>query len=157
AVFFLPLKTSISNFGLILFLVTSIISLIINGFDRSLLRTMTFYLLTTIGVYALMLIGLWYTPDIKEGLELTGRLVFYGLIPFTLLRVDLDKKQLLNFTFYALLAGGVLSMFYLHFNNIYSFFTIEESHSIRKLFGYNHTSLMFVAPLKDMHPVYLGA
>lgn len=157
AVFFLPLKTTISNFGLILFLVMSTISIIINGYERRLLRTKTFYLLTTFGFFCIMLIGLLYTPDRKEGVELIGRLVFYGLMPFALLRRDLDKKQLLNYTFYALLTGGVLSMLYLHFNNMYSFYTVEEPHTIRKLFAYNHTSLMFVAPLKDMHPVYLGA
>lgn len=157
AVFFLPLKTSISNFGLILYLVCSIISIILGGYNKRILKSPRFYLLTSFGFFIFLIIGLLYTPFIKEGIDLLGRLVFYALIPLTLLRGDLDKDKFINPIFYSLLFGCVLSMFYLHVNNIHAFFANGGPFDLRTLFGYNHTSIKFVEPLSDMHPVYLGA
>ncbi|MEH6704705.1 MAG: O-antigen ligase family protein, partial [Galbibacter orientalis] len=157
AVLFLPLKTSLSNFGLILFIVASLVNVFINGCRWYILKELNFYLLTTIALFLPVLIGLLYTPNIKEGVELTGRLVLYGIIPFCLLQKNIDSKKMFSVIFYALLIGCVLSMLYLHAINFYHYFFTNSDYTLKKLFGYNYTGLSFVASLKDMHPVYLGA
>lgn len=155
AVFFLPLKTTISNFGIILLCITSIASFLKNGIDLNMLRKFRFYLTSTIILYVPFLMGTLYASSYGQAFDELERCVFYLLVPIILLRTDLSRDATLQLIAWALLLGTIACILYLHTENILRF--IESGKQFKGLLSYNFTGKRFVAPLKDMHPVYLGS
>jgi len=154
AMVLLPLKTTISNFGIIILIVVSVFSLIVNGGYWYKLKKKEFYLSTSLAFFIPILIGYVYATNFEKGLSEAIKNVFYLLVPIVILRKDLKYKELLFWSSKGLIYGSVVSMVLLLSINLYNFYISELP--ISKLLSYNYTSLSFVSPLKDMHPFYLG-
>jgi len=119
------------------------------------LRQYKFYLISPLALYVPFLIGTIYTSSYGQALDELERCVFYLLAPIILLRSDLSQKKTLEVAASALILGSGLCLIYLHTINFTRFF--ESGTNIKGLLAYNFTGKRFVAPLKDMHPVYLGS
>lgn len=154
AMVFLPLKTTLSNFGIILLIVVSAFSLIVHGGNWEQFKKMKFYLSTSLAFYIPILIGYIYTTNTELGLNEAIKNIFYLLVPIIILRKDIEYKKLLFWSAKGLIYGSVISMILLLSINLYNFY--DSGLHISKLLSYNYTSLSFVSPLKDMHPFYLG-
>lgn len=154
ALFFLPLKTSLSNFGLILCLLTTVISFIYRGLDLRPLKSKSFYLLTPLAFFIPVLIGLSYTPLIGEGLEEVRKMIFFLVFPLLILRRDLRVKRLKKWGGYALITGALLSAVILLSVNVFRL--SHEELSLHVIFSSDYTNFAFLRPLKRMHPIYLG-
>lgn len=154
AVFFLPLKTTLSNFGIILLSITSVASFFKNGIDLNNLHKFKFYLTSTIILYVPFLMGILYASSYGQAFDELERCVFYLLVPIILLRTDLSRGETLKLAAWALVLGSIICILYLHTENIIRF--IESGKQFKSLLSYNFTGKGFVAPLIDMHPVYIG-
>lgn len=154
AVFFLPLKTTISNFGIILLFATNVLSIIKNGADFKKLNSLSFYLTSTWAIYLPLIIGSIYTPNKEFALDELERLLFLFLMPTTLFRRDLSRIFSLKVATYSLFIGSMICLAYLHFINLTNLYSTNSNEN---LFSYNFTGNNFVEPLRDMHPVFLGS
>ena len=157
AAFFLPLKTTLSNLGLIIAVAISIVSIAMYGGQYNVLKSLRFYLLAPIVLFVPVLLGLLYTDDINEGAGLLGKQIFFLITPLIFLKKDCIQTNYRKWISGGLMLGGLISMIFLHFNNIGNIINDEISLSELNFLGYSYTGLKFVAPLKDMHPVYLGS
>lgn len=157
AAFFLPLKTTLSNLGLIIVVVIAVISFATYGGRFYILKSLRFYFFTSIALIIPVVLGLIYTEDMDEGVELLGKQIFFLIAPLVLLAKDFNPKNYGKWVSKGLILGGLMSMLFLHFNNVVNIFDDKASLSDLQFLGYNYTGLKFVDPLKDMHPVYLGS
>lgn len=155
AIFFLPIKTTLSNFGIFLLLGTTLISFFLKGVDLKIFESKKFWLGTPLILFIPFIIGLAYTDNYGAGLDDLRRCVFYVLLPFVLLRKDLSKEKTLRTAAFALICGSVLSMTFLLATNLYKYF--GQNPLSGSIFAYNYTGILFAKTLKDMHPVYLGS
>ena len=148
--FFLPIKTSLSNVGLILIFTSSFLSILSAGLsiDKNLLKS-PFIL------FVPLIIGAVYTKNIDETIHQWFKYLFLLTTPLFLLRKRSETTNLLKITTYGLVLGSLLSAIYLIGHNVYNFFL--SGFSTKYLFSYYFTSDNFTAPLKDMHPIYLGS
>mgnify|MGYP001627867584 FL=1 len=148
--FFLPIKTSLSNVGLILIVTSSFLSILSTGLsiDKNILKS-PFIL------FVPLIIGVIYTKNIDETIHQWFKYLFLLTTPLLLLRKRSETTNLLKITAYGLVIGSLLSAIYLVGHNVYNFFL--SGFSIKYLFSYYFTSDNFTAPLKDMHPIYLGS
>ena len=150
----LPLKTTLSNSGLILLFSLSVFSLLKDGVELELLKSPKFYLNTTLLLFAPIAIGCLYAIDVDKALGEMGKNVFYFLLPIVTLRKDIEWKKMLSIGIYGLAIGCLVSMIYLHSINLYNF--QSSGLPLTKLFSYKFTGLSFIEPIKDMHNVYIG-
>lgn len=155
ALFFLPLKTSWSNIGLILLMLTTLVSFIFKGIDTSPLKKKSFYFLTPLVLFIPVLIGILYSPLKMEALGETEKMIFFLLLPLLALRKDLDVKNLKKWGAYGLIAGCFVSAVILL--GIDFFRLSKENLTWHVIFSHRFTNMEFVAPFKNMHPIYMGS
>ena len=153
--FFLPLKTTLSNVGLILLLLSTVISFAHNGIRKEVFSKPTFYTASTMALFIPILIGFMYAPSFVKASAQLGKCFFYAAIPLILLRNDIARDKAILWGSKGLLFGGTIGLVYLFFNNTSVF--IESGLPLKKILSYNFTGKSFVAPLREMHPVYFGS
>ena len=152
--FFLPIKTSLSNVGILILILSSLISFFLYGISTKPLRKTSFYTTTTLAIFLPILIGSSYAPDFSAALAQLSKCIFYALLPILLLRSDLDSKWLKSATL-GLIVGCCSAMLYLLGINLFKF--QESGLPLIKLLSYKYTGKVFMSPLGDMHPVYFGS
>lgn len=155
AAFFLPLKTGLSNFGIIVLLGLSVVALLMGKLESKNLRSFYFFAGSTLALFIPIALGTLYAHDLGRAFFQWGKGIFLLLTPIIVLRTDLEFEKTLKYGSWGLVLGGILALLILIPINIIEF--LEEGSSFRKLLGYDHTGLSFVAPLEKMHPVYLGS
>src|SRR5690606_32797248 len=156
AAFFLPLKTSWSNIGLIVLIATSIVSFFINGFDTTWLKKKQAWVSLPWILFVPVLIGVLYSPWPDAAWREISKSIFLLLVPLVAFRKD---KSQINFSKYAalgLISGVTICSVFLLGITLYNFFTGD--YIFRALFYYWFTGQNFIEPLgTDMHPIYLGS
>jgi O-antigen ligase len=155
AIFFLPLKTSLSNFGIIILIFLSALSFIKSGIRKDVLKSPGFYLGTTLALYIPIIVGTCYAPSLSEAFFQWTKSIFFLLVPVVLLRNDLRQSEVLLWGSRGLITGGILSMIGLLLVNAYNF--AISGLPMSKLLGYSFTGKSFLSPLSEMHPVYFGS
>jgi O-antigen ligase len=155
AVFFLPIKTGLSNAGVIGIIITTIFSFIQNGLRSIKGKTFLFYGSTSWVLYLPYLAGAFYTSHPENIITELTRGVFFLLLPFLILRKDLNYQSLVRPAIWGLVIGSIVSAIFLLANNFYNF-SISDVQNYR-LLSYDFTGRNFVEPLREMHPVYLGS
>ncbi len=126
-----------------------------NGLEISRLREVRFFVSSTILLYAPLVLGLLYAPDLGNAFDELERTIFFLIAPIVILRKDLSPQSAIKTATWGLLIGSLLCMVFLHSSNLNRYFFVEDNGS--GLLSYYHTGNSFVAPLTDMHPVYLGS
>lgn len=154
AIFFLPLKTTISNIGILGMIGTSLIAIFRCGIQKTVVKDRKFYFYSTVILYTPLIFAIFYAPDFSNAYDELERGVFLVAAPLLLLRKDINREEIINVVIWGLLIGSVLCMLYLHIINLNNFLAEVGESSI---LSYKFTSNRFVAPLIDMHPVYLGS
>lgn len=153
ATFFLPLKTSLSNIGLIGLVVTTLLSFGLNGFRKN--GKLGFFLLFSPMVFFLPLLWGWiYSPLEADAFHELSKYVFLGLTPLFLFRKDIQAGTFRKYASYGLLAGSFLSGLILLVINFYNF--SQTNYPPHWLLNHTFTSFNFLKPLSDMHPIYMG-
>lgn len=155
AVFSLPLKTTISNLGILVLCFTSVVSFVQYGVEISRLKEVKFYTSSTILLYVPLVLGLLYAPDLGDAFDELERTIFFLIAPMVILRKDLSPHSAIKTATWGLLIGSLLCIIFLHSSNLYRYFFVEDRGG--GLLSYYYTGNSFVAPLIDMHPVYLGS
>jgi len=155
AVVMLPWDTSLSNAGIIAIIPFSIISFIILGIAGNILRTSSFYLITTIALFLPVLIGTIYSNDLEGAIFQVSKAIFYLLVPLMLLRKDLQREKLMKWMTIAMVIGMSSSMVYLLSRNLHTF--LNSNLPWDKIFAYSFTGKKFLEPIPEMHPVYYGS
>jgi O-antigen ligase len=155
ATFFLPLKTTFSNLGIIGVVLFSIMALVLQGYRKDVLKTPSFYFETTLALYIPIIIGTFYAVSLEEAFFHWKKSIFYFLVPTLVLCKELDRNKLIQWATRGLIMGSVLGMTYLLWINLYSF--SASGLPIAKLLGYTFTGRSFMNPLPDLHPVYFGS
>ncbi|MBC2838237.1 O-antigen ligase [Robiginitalea sp. SC105] len=155
AVFFLPLKTGLSNFGIIGLLTTTFFA-----FYRSGLRPLRafrpwIYMGLPWLLFLPLLVGGLYTPFPENLPGQLVKLVFYILLPLVIFRKDLLKNRAKRIAASGMILGAVASATYLLIRNTIEF--MDAGVAFRGLLSYQFTGKNFVEPLAEMHPVYLGS
>jgi O-antigen ligase len=151
--FFLPLKTSISNIGLIGLVITTLLSFGFNGFQKK--GKLVFFLLFSPMVFFLPLLWGWiYSPIQSDAFNELSKYIFLGLTPLFLFRKDISTHQFRTYASIGLLAGSVLSGLILLIINFYNF--SQSTYPPHWLLNHTFTSFNFLKPLSDMHPIYMG-
>jgi len=153
ATFFLPIKTSLSNIGLIGLVITTPISFAFNGFQKR--GKSGFFLLFSPMVFFLPLLWGWTYSFIPfDALKEISKYVFLGLTPLFLFRKDILADTFRKYASYGLLAGSFLSGLILLIVNFYNF--SESTYPLHWILNHTFTSFNFLKPLSDMHPIYMG-
>lgn len=153
ATFFLPIKTSISNIGLIGLVITSFIAFGVSGFQKK--GKLSFFLLFSPMVFFLPLIWGWiYSPFQGEAFREISKYMFLGLTPLLLFRQDISAEKFRKYAALGLLSGVIISGIVLLIINFYNY--IKTDYPFYWLLNYTFTSSNFLAPLKDIHPIYMG-
>lgn len=155
AVFFLPIKTSISNLGIIILLSLTFASFFINRKKVRGLKKPLFFLNSTICLFIPFLMGTFYSQILDDAFFQLNKCIFYLLMPMLLLRKDLSKDKIIYWSSIGLILGSIFSILFLLSVNSYHFFS--SNLALHKLLSYDFVGLNFVKPLKDMHPIYLGS
>lgn len=153
ATFFLPIKTSISNIGLIGLIVTTVIALTIKGFKTK--GKLSFFLLFSPMVFFLPLVWGWiYSPLKDDAFHEISKYILLGLTPLFLFRKDISAQSFRKYASYGLLAGATLSGCVLLIINFYKYRLTD--YPLHWLLNNTFTGFNFLDPLKDMHPIYMG-
>jgi len=153
ATFFLPLKTSLSNIGLIILIATTIISFFKNGINLK--GSIASFLLFSCTVFFLPLVwGIVYSPEINEAFEELGKYALLGVTPLFLFRKDINAEKFRKHAALGLLIGVIICSLLLLIINFYKF--SQSDYPLHWLFNYNFTSNNFIEPLGNMHPIYMG-
>lgn len=151
--FFLPLKTSISNAGLIGLIILTLLSFIFNGFQMK--GKLSFFFIFSPMVFFLPLLWGWlYSPLQADAFKEMSKYVFLGLTPLLLFRKDVSAQSFRKYACYGILSGALLSGIILLTINFYRFG--QSNYPLHWLLNYHFTSFDFLAPLGDMHPIYMG-
>ncbi|WP_246516177.1 O-antigen ligase family protein [Aequorivita echinoideorum] len=154
--FFLPLKIEASNFFLILFFLGSAYYLFIK--KQWVLRDPKTLLFTTLPIFLLNCIGLFYSSPAFEGTKILGRNIAFLLCPLLLFFYAAPtlkgfKKNLFN----GLVVGCVTSLVILLTNNFLNYFATRPLLRFDdEIFNYYYTYYYFTH-LFEIHPTYLGA
>jgi len=155
AAMLLPIKTSLSNVGILLLLCLSVFSIFVNRGNYYILKKPWFYLGTTLALFFPLLIGAIYAPSMEKAFFQLSKCSFYLLVPILIIRKDLSAKKMLYWSTTGLIIGSIFSMCLLLSINFHKFFNLDLP--ISKLFSYEYTGLEFISPLRNMHPIYLGS
>ena len=155
ATFFLPLKTGLSNAGLIGLLATTLVAFIRYGVLSVGERPIWGYLKLPWLLFLPLLIGAFYTQYPENLTGQLSKMIFYLLVPLVLFRKDLNKNRSIEVAATGLLLGAAVSSVYLLTFNFLEF--SEAGTPIRRLLSYSYTGKKFVSPLPEMHQVYLGS
>ena len=147
-----PLSTKLGNIALAVFMA------ILLFFYKNKPKTgITIIWFSTIYLFALLLLGLFFSDNISDTINLFGRYITYLLIPFLLLFLDKDqlvylkKRSLLG-----LIVGVTIASLVLLTNNFIKYYSIRPLFTIDKdLFNYYHTYHCFTEILK-IYPTYFG-
>lgn len=154
--FFLPLKTSISNFGIIGLLTLTILSFIINGHKSIKGLLHSFFFKSSFILAFPICFGLIYAIDFKEGLDEIIKALFLILLPLVIFRKDLHNSISINIMSNSLILGSLFTSFVLLSINVYEF-TISDLKLI-KIFSSHFTGFRFLEPLNHkLHPIYVGS
>lgn len=155
AAFFLPLKTSLSNIGLIVLVVMTIISFITYGMDRSRLKKpQVYYSLPWILLFPI-LVGMLYSPWKNEAVKELILSIFLLLLPLLFFRKDKGEINLYKYAGLGLIFGVAVNTVFLLSINFYEFFISD--YPFRALFNAWFTGERFTEPLgEDMHTLYIG-
>ncbi|WP_394906550.1 O-antigen ligase family protein [uncultured Mesonia sp.] len=153
ATFFLPIKTSISNIGLIGLVVTTLLSFVLHGFQLK-GKLIYFFLFSPMVFFIPLLWGVTYSPLKQEAFQEISKYIFLGLTPLFLFRKDIPPKLFRNFAAYGLLAGAFISALALIAINIYHY--SQSDYPLHWLLNHTFTNFNFTKPLPDMHPIYMG-
>ena len=151
----LPVKTTLSNLGIILLMLLTVASFIKSGIRLNAIKSLPVFLGSTLVLYLPIILGTFYTPFVPDAFFQWGKCVFYLLLPLIILRKDLNQGQAIYWAARGLLLGSLLSAVMLLSLNFYEF--IISGSPIIKLLGYDHTGKEFLSPLSQMHPVYYGS
>lgn len=153
ACFFLPLKTSFSNIGLIGLVVSTFLSFGVNGFQKR--GKLSFFLLFSPMVFFIPLLWGWiYSPFKLHAWFEISKYIFLGLTPLFLFRKDIKAKTFREYASYGLLTGAFLSGLILLIFNFYNF--SQSSYPPHWLLNVTFTGKNFLNPLNDMHAIYMG-
>lgn len=153
ATFFLPIKTSISNIGLIGLIITTVIALALNGFKTK--GKLSYFLLFSPMVFFLPLVWGWiYSPLKGDALHEISKYILLGLTPLFLFRKDIDSQSFRKYASYGLLSGATVSGCLLLIINFYKY--SKTDYPLHWLLNSTFTGFDFLNPLKDMHPIYMG-
>lgn len=153
ATFFLPLKTSLSNFGLIGLVITTFIAFGVSGFQKK--GKLSFFILFSPMVFFLPLLWGWvYSPIQPEAFKEISKYVFLGLVPLLLFRKDIQATTFRKYASMGLLAGAVLSAVILIAINLYNYSKTDLQ--LHWLLNNDFTGINFVEPFSGMHTIYMG-
>lgn len=153
ATFFLPIKTSISNIGLIGLVITTFLSFGLNGFQKK--GKLSYFILFSPMVFFLPLLWGWiYSPVKADAWHEISKYIFLGITPLFLFRKDIAASSFRKYACYGILSGTVLSGLFLLVLNFYNY--SQTNYPLHWLLNYTFTSFNFLSPLKDMHPIYMG-
>lgn len=152
---FLPLKTTISNAGLILLFISTIISFGQYGIRKGVLTKPLFYGGTTLALFIPILLGSLYAPSLTKAFAQLGKCFFYAAIPLIVLRTDMDRAKAIMWGSRGLIIGVTIGLVYLFYNNAETF--IKSGLPLEKILSYNFTGKAFLTPIREMHPVYFGS
>jgi O-antigen ligase len=148
----LPLSTKLGNIALAIFM-----AILLFFFKNKPKTGITIIWFSTIYLFALLLLGLFFSDNISDTINLFGRYATYLLIPFLLLFLDKDqlvylkKRSLLG-----LIVGVTIASLVLLTNNFINYYSIRPLFTIDKdLFNYYHTYHCFTEILK-IYPTYFG-
>lgn len=151
--FFLPIKTSISNIGLIGLVCSTLLSFGFSGFEKR--GKLIYFFLFSPMIFFIPLIWGWiYSSFPIQAFQEISKYIFLGLTPLFLFRKDISVKEFRKYAASGLLSGVVISGFFLIIITLYKYSQTE--YPIHWLLNYNFTSFNFIEPLKDMHPIYMG-
>jgi len=147
-----PLSTKLGNIALAIFM-----AILLFFFKNKPKTGITIIWFSTIYLFALVLLGLFFSDNISDTINLFGRYASYLLIPFLLLFLDKDqlvylkKRSLLG-----LIVGVTIASLVLLTNNFIKYYSIRPVFTIDKdLFNYYHTYHCFTEILK-IYPTYFG-
>jgi len=156
AVFFLPIKTSISNIGLLGLLLTNLLSFIIYGINLKKKTLKKFFLASPFILFIPVLIGVAYSPLLIEAQEEVSKYLFLLLIPTFIFRKDLQDLEIRSSFQSGIIVGSVLSSVVLIAINLYKFHLSELP--LVKYFSSHFTGGKFLEPMGgDLHPIYVGS
>lgn len=158
--FVLPLSTKISNYLLLILLVTIGVNYGMNRKGSMSFKRVNWQYLfqTTLIIVCIAMIGLFYTSNIAEGLNLLKHDIYFLLVPLVFMWLDLSiltKIRKTSSIYFVL--GSVLSALILLLNNFYRFseYVYFNSFDLKVLFSYEFTYHEFAA-LLSFHPTVLG-
>ena len=148
----LPLSTKLGNIALAIFM-----AILLYSFRAKPKVGINIIWFSTLYLFALLLLGLCFSDNIPDAINLFGRYATYLLIPFFLLVLDKDqliylkRKSLLG-----LIAGVTIAALVLLTNNFIKYYSTRPLFAIDKdLFNYYHTYHCFTEILK-IYPTYFG-
>ena len=156
AAFFLPIKTSISNMGLLALLFTSMFSFFIYGVNLKKIILKKFFLTSPFILFTPILIGAFYSPLFAEAQEEVSKYLLLLLIPTFILRKDLQNLEIKASLQSGLIVGSVLSSLVLTISNICKFYF--SGLPLVKYLSSHFTGYKFLEPLgSHLHPIYVGS
>lgn len=148
----LPISTKLGNIALAIFM-----AILLFSFKAKPRTGINIIWFSTLYLFALLFLGLFFSDNISDTINLFGRYATYLLIPFLLLFLDNDqliylkKRSLLG-----LIAGVTIASLVLLTNNFIKYYSIRPLFTIDKdLFNYYHTYHCFTEILK-IYPTYFG-
>ncbi|MGO3690202.1 MAG: O-antigen ligase family protein [Psychroflexus halocasei] len=156
AVFFLPLKTSLSNIGVIGLLFTHVLSFIFYGINHENKVLKRFLYFSPFILIVPVILGITYSPLPKEAFNEITKYIFLLIFPVMLFRKDLSNINFHNIIKKSLITGCLLSGLVLLSINFYNF-SLQEL-PITKLFSSHFTGFRFLSPWgENLHPIYVGS
>lgn len=154
--FFLPIKTSLSNFGIIGLLIFTILSLKKKGYRRTKSVFSSFFLKSSFIIALPICFGLIYAPNLKEGFDEIIKALFLFLLPIVIFRRDLNKETSIKVMSNSLILGCLSACLPLLSINIYEF--LISDFKLIKIFSSDFTGFRFLEPLNNkLHPIYVGS
>lgn len=156
AAFFLPIKTSVSNIGLLILLLTNLMSFIIYGINLKQSTLKKFFLASPFILFIPVLIGVIYSPLFIEAQEEVSKYLLLLLIPTFIFRKDLQNLEIKPSLQSGLIVGSVLSSLVLTILNLYKFHF--SGLPLVKYFSSHFTGFKYLEPMGgDLHPIYVGS
>lgn len=153
ATFFLPLKTSISNIGLIALVVSTLLALIFQGVNKK-NKLIPFLFFSPSVFFIPLLWGLIYTSTPTEAVSEISKYVFLALVPLFVFRKDISAEKYKKLASIGILIGSVVSTIILCSLNFYQF--SQTDYPLHWLLNNPFTGFNFLEPFKDLHPIYMG-
>lgn len=158
---FIPIYTKIANIGLILVLLSS---LFFHYKNRSHLTvfSLRFYLKnsfkTTVFIVMLLVLGLFYTEDLKNALKFFERFSSYLLVPIVFsFYSKVFLQNIKNVAFKSFVIGTFISSCILLFSNFHNYYLFKNKIFVleRDILSYDFTYHVFASVL-GFHPVFYG-
>ena len=155
--FFLPLSTKLSNIFLILSLILSLCVVFLSKASYERRFSPKALKFTTIGIFLLILIGIFYTENREDSFGHIERSISFLLVPLIFFFakgnfvIDVEKYLIRG-----ILMGTIVSSCYLLSVTLLIYFSKHTGWQVgTDLFDYYHTNKYFTEPV-DIHPNYLG-